>query len=139
MGTIETTPKYWDCECPDHMEYIHSAIEDHCPNCGAEREDQPESRVKEVNEMLARHEMIKKIAKEVLRIATLEVQNSDSLDFHDCGVISIKEALDKAYREGHKAGYKAGYEAKHSCLLYVNPERDCQALRRHEEQLHRTK
>jgi hypothetical protein len=30
----------------------------------------------------------------------LECRNSDSLDFHDCGVISIKDALSEAYNAG---------------------------------------
>jgi hypothetical protein len=43
---------------------------------------------------------IEEIAKKHLNIPTLECRNSDSLDFHDCGVISIKDALSEAYNAG---------------------------------------
>jgi hypothetical protein len=45
---------------------------------------------------------VKNIAKKVLRIETLETRRRDSLDFHDCAVWNIKEALEKAYRAGMK-------------------------------------
>ena len=47
---------------------------------------------------------IARIAKETLRIETLERRNSDSLDFHDCSVWGIKEALEAAYKAGLAAG-----------------------------------
>jgi len=40
------------------------------------------------------------IAKEHLHIDTLETRNSDSLDFHDVAVWSVKAALEAAYRAG---------------------------------------
>lgn len=40
------------------------------------------------------------IAKEKLGIDTLETRNSDSLDFHDVAVWSVKDALEAAYRAG---------------------------------------
>ncbi len=45
-------------------------------------------------------EAISTIAHDVLGIATLEVQNSDSLDFHDLSVDSIHAALEEAYEAG---------------------------------------
>ena len=45
----KTTEAYWDCECDEN--YIHSKEVTQCNVCGAVREDQPESRVKEVVEM----------------------------------------------------------------------------------------
>ena len=45
-------------------------------------------------------EKIKKIAKEVLYIETLEVRNSDSLDFYDLSVNSVRKALEMAYKAG---------------------------------------
>lgn len=42
------------------------------------------------------------IAKEHLRIPTLEVRNSDSLDFHEVSVWGVKAALTAAYRAGMK-------------------------------------
>ena len=36
---------------------------------------------------------LEKIALKCLGIPTLELRGSDSLDFHDCGVANIKEAL----------------------------------------------
>lgn len=38
------------------------------------------------------------IAKEQLHIDTLETRNSDSLDFHDVAVWTVKAALEAAYR-----------------------------------------
>ena len=43
------------------------------------------------------------IAKDSLFIETLETRNSDSLDFHDCSVWGIKEALEAAYAAGKAA------------------------------------
>jgi Family of unknown function (DUF6900) len=43
------------------------------------------------------------IAKNHLNIPTLRARNSDSLDFHDCGVWQIKKALEEAYAEGFQA------------------------------------
>lgn len=41
-----------------------------------------------------------KIAQTILDIETLETRNSDSLDFKEQAVWSIKEALEKAYKAG---------------------------------------
>lgn len=40
------------------------------------------------------------IAKQHLKIETLKTRNSDSLDFHDCSVWGIKDALQAAYDLG---------------------------------------
>lgn len=40
------------------------------------------------------------IAKDELRVATLETRHSDSLDFYDCGVASIHSALRAAFDLG---------------------------------------
>ena len=45
-------------------------------------------------------ERLAAIAKEQLRIDTLKTRNSDSLDFHDVAVWSVKAALEAAYRAG---------------------------------------
>jgi hypothetical protein len=52
-------------------------------------------------------QIIEKIAKDELLIDTLETQFSDSLDFHDCCVASIKDALIAAFEAGRKAGKAA--------------------------------
>ena len=44
------------------------------------------------------------IAREHLRIGTLRPRNRDSLDFHDCGVVSILKALQAAYEAGRSNG-----------------------------------
>lgn len=44
------------------------------------------------------------IARETLNVDTLETRGSDSLDFHDCAVWQIKEALEAAYAAGKEAG-----------------------------------
>lgn len=46
---------------------------------------------------------ISQIAKEHLFIDTLEIRNSDRLDFYDCGVGGIKAALKAAYEAGRLA------------------------------------
>lgn len=45
---------------------------------------------------------LEKIALKFLRVPTLELRGSDSLDFHDCGVANIKQALENAYLLGTK-------------------------------------
>lgn len=46
MDDIELTVYYWDCEC--EKDYIHLRLQESCPVCKAESEDQPDSRVPEV-------------------------------------------------------------------------------------------
>ncbi|MDO3530837.1 hypothetical protein Q3O93_02765 [Ralstonia pseudosolanacearum] len=46
---------------------------------------------------------IERIARDILRIETLETRKSDSLDFHDVAVWSIKDALEAAHRAGQEA------------------------------------
>ncbi|MBI1327031.1 MAG: hypothetical protein GC136_05265 [Alphaproteobacteria bacterium] len=47
-------------------------------------------------------QLLVKIAKKHLNLETLETRNSDSLDFHDVAVWSLKEALQEAYEAGHQ-------------------------------------
>lgn len=54
----------------------------------------PDKKVPTVDELLAA------IAKATLQIDTLETRKSDSLDFHDVAVWSVKAALEAAYRAG---------------------------------------
>lgn len=49
---------------------------------------------------------ILKIAQTVLRLETLETQNSDSLDFQEHAVWMIKEALEQAYKKGQESARK---------------------------------
>ena len=44
--------------------------------------------------------VIEDIAKEHLRVPTLETRKSDSLDFHDIAVWQLRAALDAAYQAG---------------------------------------
>jgi hypothetical protein len=44
------------------------------------------------------------IAREHLGIETLRERKSDRLDFHDCGVLSIRAALVAAYEAGRSNG-----------------------------------
>lgn len=48
-------------------------------------------------------ELLAAIAKEKLHIDTLETRNSDSLDFHDVAVWSVRDALLAAYQAGKAA------------------------------------
>lgn len=54
-------------------------------------------KVKNMNELLT------KIAGEMLNIETLETRNSDSLDFHEVSVWSLKKALEAAYAAGRES------------------------------------
>lgn len=51
--------------------------------------------------------LLLQIAQQHLLVETLETRNSDSLDFHDASVWSIKSALMAAYQAGLAAGQKA--------------------------------
>ncbi|CAM3777528.1 hypothetical protein LIHA111178_07970 [Litorimonas haliclonae] len=44
-----TTPDYWDCECP--TDYVHRSFVSSCHLCGALREEQPDSRRTEVDQL----------------------------------------------------------------------------------------
>lgn len=50
------------------------------------------------------------IARKELRIETLDQQYSDSLDFHDLSVVSIKRALEAAYEAGRNTVAAAAVE-----------------------------
>ena len=52
------------------------------------------------------NEAINKIAKAILDIETLETRHSDKLDFYGLGVLSIKEALEAAYKAGQESKAK---------------------------------
>ena len=45
---------------------------------------------------------INEIAQRVLRIDTLQTRKSDSLDFHEVAVWTLKGALEAAFEAGHK-------------------------------------
>lgn len=51
----------------------------------------------------ARDNALNRIARETLRLETLESRKMDSLDFHEHAVWSIKDALERAYDAGRKA------------------------------------
>ena len=46
--------------------------------------------------------MFETIAREILKIETLKTRRSDSLDFHDVSVWSLREALNRAYELGRR-------------------------------------
>lgn len=48
--------------------------------------------------------LLTQIAQTHLGIQTLETRNSDSLDFHDVAVWSLREALAAAYKAGAEQG-----------------------------------
>ena len=53
-------------------------------------------------------QIIEGIGINILFLETLEPRNSDSLDFHELSVWSIKEALETAYRAGMAAASDQG-------------------------------
>jgi hypothetical protein len=52
-------------------------------------------------------EIVAKIAKQVLGLDTLETRNSDSLDFSEQAVWTLRTALEAAYNAGLAAAVKA--------------------------------
>ena len=54
--------------------------------------------------LVTREEVVATIAARVLGIVTRDVRNSDSLDFHDIGVVDLREALEAAYDAGREVG-----------------------------------
>lgn len=49
-GDFDLTPDFWDCECKD--DFIHPKKQSLCDRCGAVADEQPDSRVNEVEEFL---------------------------------------------------------------------------------------
>lgn len=89
---------------------------------------------------MTRDELLLIIARNHLKIETLETRKSDSLDFHDVAVWNIKAALEEAYQEGKKSavavsrfietgkagtGYKGRIEISYQDLvdMWGNPEK----------------
>jgi hypothetical protein len=56
--------------------------------------------------------IIDEIALRKLSIRTLEIRNSDSLDFYDLSVSSIKEALEAAFSAGCEVGLTVNSKGK---------------------------
>lgn len=52
------------------------------------------------------NKQLEKIAQIILNLETLETRNSDSLDFKEQAVWSIKEALEQAYKAGQQSAKK---------------------------------
>ena len=44
--------------------------------------------------------ILERIAVEILGVPTLEERKSDGLDFHDIGIVSLKHALEAAFKAG---------------------------------------
>lgn len=55
-------------------------------------------------ETAKRDQVVAKIAEERLGFETLEMRKSDSLDFREVAVWSVKDALEAAYLAGRAAG-----------------------------------
>ena len=56
--------------------------------------------------------LLTQIAQSHLGIQTLETRNSDSLDFHDVAVWSLRDALAAAYKAGAEQGVPTHKAAK---------------------------
>jgi hypothetical protein len=57
-----------------------------------------------------REATIAAIAREVLHFLTLEERRRDALDFRDVGVLSVREALERAYEAGRLDAAPHGVE-----------------------------
>lgn len=64
------------------------------PTVFSRRVNMPKTTQQQIDQLLT------EIAKKHLNLETLETQNSDSLDFHDVAVWSLKDALQEAYEAG---------------------------------------
>lgn len=53
---------------------------------------------------------LEQIARDVLNFETLTPRRRDSLDFKDCGVLGIREALERAFRAGIELGVRESVE-----------------------------
>lgn len=55
-ANLQTTPEFWDCECPDDPSkpggYIHPASDPVCKMCGSHKDESPDARVDEVIKFL---------------------------------------------------------------------------------------
>lgn len=58
---------------------------------------------KKEDKTMKKEDILTKIAKNRIGAETLETRNSDSLDFYDISVWSLKEMLEQAYEAGRKA------------------------------------
>ena len=63
----------------------------------------PEGETPRPQPILAPDALLAQIAKERLGLETLETRKSDSLDFHDLAVWTLRAALQAAYQAGHAA------------------------------------
>lgn len=46
---METDPRFWDCECPDDVGYIHTKLgSKRCERCDVHADNQPDSRPDEI-------------------------------------------------------------------------------------------
>ena len=61
---------------------------------------------------MTKNDVIKKIAREILHLETLETRKMDSLDFQEQAVWSIAEALSAAYEAGRKERLAAKRRAR---------------------------
>jgi hypothetical protein len=48
VGDLTLACDYWDCDCEEN--YIHPMTEKHCPLCGSDEDDMPNSMANEVAE-----------------------------------------------------------------------------------------
>jgi hypothetical protein len=53
---------------------------------------------------------LQRIARDVLKIKTLDTRLSDSLDFHEVAVWSVRDALEQAFAAGIRAAEATGIE-----------------------------
>jgi hypothetical protein len=53
--------------------------------------------------MTTREETLRDIAQRILCVETLDTRKSDSLDFHDLAVWTLREALEAAFEAGKTA------------------------------------
>lgn len=83
---FHTSDDFWDCECDEN--YIHSKLIYHCPECGAEQDDQPDARIEEIETLLhygkIRKELLDNFEKNAKELGIYEtnepVSGADAVD-----------------------------------------------------------
>lgn len=73
-------------------------------------------------------QVVEKIAKTEFVVETMETRNSDSLDFYDVSIGTIKYALEQAFKAGHAAAKEVKEDAPIAALLKA-PSKDSKRMR----------
>ena len=106
---IKLTSLFWDCEC-EHR-FVHRAHEIVCPQCGARREDQPDSHIAELltyfpeiltpDEISAFERAIKPVNNEIWQLIVYDNADGGSISVREVSksMLEIEEAYTRRAEE----------------------------------------